>query len=127
MLKMNEPTAPINIALRIPGTWSHPRELIERLPSGCRLTGEALILPDTTEVEFGAMAADDQFAQIFRSSCRQPASDDELATVDGYKVNVFLKGPGGSMQAARTMMQAGAVIVRAGGAGGVIDNSTLAR
>jgi hypothetical protein len=124
--KMNEPAAPITIALRIPGKWSHPGELIERLPAGCRLTPEALILPDTTQVEFGAMAADDQFGQIFRTSCRQPATDDELATVDGYTVNVLLSGPGGSIQAARTMMQAGAAIVRAGGAGVFIDNSTVA-
>jgi hypothetical protein len=126
MFEMKEPAAPITVALRIPGKWSHPRELIQRLPAGCRLTPEALILPDTTQVEFGAMAADDQFAQIFRSSCRQPATADELATVEGYTVNVFLSGPGGSMQAARTMMQAGAAVVRAGGAGVFIDNSALA-
>src|SRR5207253_5301354 len=56
----------------------------------------------------------------------EPAAEDELATVDRYTVNVFLSGPGGSMQAARTMMQAGAAVVRAGGAGVFIDNSTLA-
>ena len=83
-------------------------------------------MPDATRVEFGAMAADDQFAEIFRSSCRSPATDDELATVDGYTVNVLLSGPGGSMQAARTMMQAAAAVVRAGGAGVFIDNSALA-
>src|SRR5437870_7973978 len=123
---MNKPAAPITIALRIPGKWSHPRELVQRLPAGCRLTGEALILPDKTEIGFGAAPADNQFAQIFRSSCRQPATEDELATVNGYTVNVLLSGPGGSMQAARTMMQAGAAMVRAGGAGVFIDNSTLA-
>jgi hypothetical protein len=126
MLEMNESTAPVTIALRIPGQWSNPRELIQRLPAGCRLTDEGLILPDATQVEFGAMKADDQFPQIFRSSCRQPATADELATVDGYTVNVTLSGPGGSMQAARTMMQAGAAIVRAGGAGVFIDNCALA-
>jgi hypothetical protein len=123
---MSEPADPVTITLRIPGQWSHPRELIERLPDGFRLTPEALLLPDTTRVEFGAMAADDQFAQIFRSSCRQPATEDELATVDGYTVNILLSGPGGSMPAARTMMQAGAAVVRAGGAGVFIDNSALA-
>ena len=126
MFKMNEPATPIAVALRIPGQWSHPRELIQRLPRGWRLTAEALILPDATQVEFGAMPADDQFAQIFRSSCRQPATAEELATVDGYTVNVLLSGPGGSLQAARTMMQAGAAMVRAGGAGVFIDNSTVA-
>ncbi|MFL5340635.1 MAG: hypothetical protein ACJ8F7_10835 [Gemmataceae bacterium] len=71
---MNEPAAPISVALRIPGQWSHPRELMQRLPEGCRITGDALVLPDGTEVGFGAGAPDDQFAGIFRSSCRQPAT-----------------------------------------------------
>ncbi len=123
---MNNPIAPITITLRIPGKWSNPGELIQRLPAGCRLTDGVLHLPDTTQVEFGAMAADDQFAQIFRSSCREPATADELETVDAYTVNVFLSGPGGSMHAAQKMMQAGAAIVTAGGAGVFIDNSTLA-
>jgi hypothetical protein len=78
MFEMNEPAAPITIALRIPGQWSHPRELIQRLPAGCRLEGEALILPDGTEVAFGAVRADDQFAGIFRASCRQPLTEVRL-------------------------------------------------
>jgi len=123
---MSEPTAPITIALRIPGKWSHPRELVERLPAGCRLTGEERVLADDTRIEFGAAPADGQFAGIFRSSCRRPATEEELATVDGYTVNVFLSGAGGSMPAARTMMQVGAAVVRAGGAGVFIDNSALA-
>jgi hypothetical protein len=126
MSVMKQPADPITIALRIPGKWSHPGDLIARLPEGCRLTAEALILPDTARVEFGAMAADGQFAQIFRSSCRQPATADELVTVDGYTVNACVSGPGGSQQSARTMMQSGAALVRAGGAGVFIDNSALA-
>jgi hypothetical protein len=125
-LPMNEPAKPVTVALRIPGQWSHPRELVERLPADCRLTPDTLMLPEGTEIGFGAAAADEQFAKIFRSSCRETPTDEELATVDGYTVNIFLSGPGGSMEAARTMMQAAAVIVRAGGAGVFIDNSGLA-
>ena len=124
---MNEPVEPISIAFRIPGQWSNPRELIEALPAGCRLSPDGLmILADKTEVEFGAMDADDQFAEIFRTSCRQPPTEDEQARVDGYTVNVLLKGPGGSLETARTMMRAGAAMVRAGGAGVFIDNCGLA-
>ena len=123
---MEEPAAPVAVALRIPGPWSHPKELIESMPADCRLTPEALFLPDGTQIEFGVMEADDQFAQIFRSACRQPASKEELATVDSYAVNVLLSGPGGSLEAARTMMEAGAAMVRAGGAGVFIDNCALA-
>jgi hypothetical protein len=123
---MNGPVAPVTVTLRIPGQWSQPGELAERLPAGCRLTDEGLVLPDGSSIAFGAMQADDQFPRIFRSSCRQPATADELATVDGYTVNIFLSGPGGSLPAARVMMEAGAAVVRAGGAGVFIDNSTLA-
>src|SRR5215207_1566162 len=110
---MNEPTAAVTIAFRIPGLWTHPKELVDALPPGHRLTPDALFLPDGTEIGFGAGAADDQFARIFRSSCRQAPTDDELAKVDHYKVNVFLTGPGGSLDAARTMMQAAAAVIRA--------------
>lgn len=123
---MNEPDVPILVDLRIPGTWAHPRELVERLPQGCRLTGEALLLEDGTRCEFGAMEADDQFARIFRTSCRRPPTEEEQAAVDHYAVNVILSGPGGSLEAAHGMMRAAAAIVRAGAAGVFIDNSALA-
>jgi len=123
---MSEPIAPIRITLRIPGKWPHPRELLAALPADCRLTPKALILADGTKVDFDPMPPDDQFADIFRSSCRRPATPDELATVDAYTVNVCLSGPGGSQAAALQMMRAGAAIVKAGGAGVFIDNSALA-
>lgn len=123
---MTRPIDPITIDLRIPGRWAHPRDLIERLPDGCRLSGTSLVLPDAEPVEFRAVPPDDQFAHIFRTSCREPATTDELATVDDYRVNVILSGPGGSLDAARAMMRAASAILRAGGAGVFIDNSALA-
>jgi hypothetical protein len=114
------------ITLRIPGDWAHPRELVERLPDGFRLTPDALFLPDGTKIEFVPMPPDDQFPRIFESSCRRPPTADELAIVGRYTVNVGLTGPGGSLESALTMMQAGAAIVRAGGAGVFNDNSGLA-
>src|SRR5205823_11081753 len=113
IVKMSEPAAAVEVAFRIPGPWSHPKELLERLPADCRLTPESLTLADGTRVEFGAAPADNQFARIFRTSCREPATEGELRTVDDYKVNVFLMGPGGSLDAARAMMRAGSAIVRA--------------
>jgi hypothetical protein len=123
---MSEPASSVVVDFRIPGRWSHPRELIERLPPGCRVTPESLILPNGARVDLGFVPPDDQFSGIFRSSCRQPPTEEELATVDGYAVNVLLSGEGGSLAAARTMMEAGAALVRAGGAGVFIDNSGLA-
>ena len=31
---MPDPSTPITIALRIPGKWAHPRELVEQLAAG---------------------------------------------------------------------------------------------
>ena len=122
---MSNTNASVETTLRIPGDWPHPGALVERLPEGFRINGEFLFLPDGTEIEFIPMPPDDQFAHIFESSCRQPATVDELATVRRYTVNIGLNGPGGSLAAARAMMQAGAAVVKAGGAGVFIDNSAL--
>jgi hypothetical protein len=123
---MNESLPQVTVALRLPGRWPHIGELIEHLPAGCRITRDSLVLPDGTSIDIGFMKPDNQFAQIFRSSCRDPASAEELAVVDGYTVNVVLSGPGGSMDAARAMMRAAAAIVSAGAAGVFIDNCVLA-
>ncbi len=120
------PETEVRIALRIPGDWSHPRELIERLPLGFRITADTLVLPDGTEVEFIPMQADDRFPDIFESSCRRPATRQELEIVGRYTVNILLAGPGGSPASVATMMQAAAAIISAGGAGVFIDNSGLA-
>lgn len=122
---MNAADASVRTTLRIPGAWSGPEELLDRLPDGFRLTPQMLYLPDGAGVEFFPMPPDDQFAQIFESSCRKPATKDELALAGRYTVNIGLSGPGGSMDAALTMIRAGAAIVRAGGAGVFIDNSAL--
>lgn len=123
---MSETNISPTIILRIPGTWAHPGELVSRLPAGYRLTPEALFLPDGTQLDFMPMPPDGEFPKIFRSSCRRPPEADELAAVDRYSVNVGLSGPGGSFESALKMMQAGAAVVRAGGAGVFIDNSALA-
>ena len=123
---MASTNASVQTTLRIPGAWSHPSELLDRLPAGFRVSDDSLVLPDGAEIELVAIPPDEQFAEIFKASCRRPATDEELATISRYTVNVALSGPGGSLAAARTMMQAGAAIVRAGGAGVFIDNSGLA-
>ncbi len=123
---MNETGAVVETTLRIPGNWGHLRELIARMPAGFRLTSKAMILPDGSEIEFLPQPPDDQFAQVFQFACRNPASVEEIRSIKSYTVNIGLIGPGGSKAAALTTMQAGAAIVRAGGAGVFIDNSILA-
>src|SRR5689334_4445115 len=75
---MNEQPSVLQIALRVPGNWSHPRELVERLPKGFRLEPECLSLPDGTKMEFNPLPPDGEFPQIFQSSCRRPPTEEEL-------------------------------------------------
>lgn len=123
---MTSTNASVQTTLRIPGAWRDPRELMDHMPDGFQLLDRSLVLPDGTEIELALVPRDKQFADIFKSSCRRPATDEELAILDRYTVNIILIGPGGSLEAARAMMQAGAAIVRVGGAGVFIDNSALA-
>lgn len=123
---MNETDVMVETTLRIPGTWRDVYELMARLPEGFRIISQTLVLPDGTEIKFTPLPPDDQFPKIFQSVCRKPPTAEEMRRVNGYTVNLGLIGPGGSMAAALTTLQAGAAIVRAGGAGVFLDNSCLA-
>jgi hypothetical protein len=123
---MNKTGVSPRITLRIPGAWSGPQELLQRLPAGFRLDSEHLSLPDGTKVEFTPLPPDEQFSGVFQSACRRCPTDEELAVLARYRVNIALSGTGGSLESALALMQAGAAIVRAGGAGVFIDNSALA-
>ena len=114
------------IALRIPGSWARPTELGERLPEGCWLNDEGLVMPDGKAFELSAMPRDGQFAQVFQTACRSDLSVEERAALDRYRVNIVLMGNGGSLEAALAVMRAGAAIVHAGGMGVFIDNCALA-
>jgi hypothetical protein len=116
----------VRITLRIPGDWSHPGKLMERLPDGFRITEDSLVLPDGSEVEITPMPADNQFPSIFESSCRRPAAPHEMQIVQWYTINIMLSGPGGSLDSAARMMQAAGALIDAGGAGVFIDNCGLA-
>jgi hypothetical protein len=84
-----------------------------------------LQLPDGSTVECHPVPADDQFANIFRTSCRNPPTADEIHTIDNYIANIIINCPAGSMELARRVMDAGAAIIHAGGAGVFIDNSGI--
>jgi hypothetical protein len=116
----------VRTTFRIPGNWAHPGELLERIPDGCRLTPEFLVLPDGTEFEISPLPPDDQFPEIFVSSCRKRPREEELEVISKYSVNICLSGEGGSKEAALKMMRAGAAIVKTGAAGVFIDNCGLA-
>jgi hypothetical protein len=115
----------IEVTMRLPGSWQHPDELIERLPTGCRLTAEELILAGGQRFEFNPVPADEDFAGVFAGSCPKLPTEDERRRIENYAVNVCLTAPGGSLEAAYNLMQGAAAIIEAGAAGVFIDNSGI--
>jgi hypothetical protein len=114
------------ICVRIPGPWKGPEEVADRLPAGFHLQQQELVMPDGRCLVFQAMPPDNEFPSVFRIACRRSPKQNEMAGVESYRVNFALIGPGGSLQAAQRMLEAGAALVRAGGAGVFIDGSASA-
>lgn len=122
-----KPTRKIpRVSMRVPGPWSTIDELVERLPRGWRLERDALIPADGPPVFIEMMPADDEFPKIFEMSARRSPRREEGHQIHKYRSNAGLSGPGGSLYAAKHLLQTGAAIVRAGGAGVFVDNGLIA-
>lgn len=115
------------VSLRVPGRWKSVAQLKEQLPEGFGIDVDRLCLPGGRHVEFGPLPADSQFPSIFRQTCLHGAATrEELRIIDSYTMNATVACEGGSYAAARQLLDAGAALVRAGGAGVFIDNSLMA-
>ena len=115
----------IEIALRIPGRWSGPQELADRVPADYSLRGDRLIAANGSEFELVFREPDDRFASVVRQSCRTELTEDEADILDNYTVQVCLLAPGGAVSQAVEVMQAAAALLYAGGGGVFIDNSAM--
>jgi hypothetical protein len=123
-----EESAPdsLEVTLRIPGIWRQPEEFYDGLPSGCHCNERGLVLADGSEFELNVVGADEEFPQIFANSCPKLPTEDERDRIDRYLVNICLTGRCGSIAAAKRIMEAGAAVLTAGGAGVFVDNSGIA-
>ncbi len=122
----SQDTVPI-LDLRIPGPWTSPAELYEALkkhPAGYAL-GEKGLVHSATGQHFSCSATphDDDIAEIFAGSGR--LTQKEVDAIAAHKVKVHLSAPGGSVEAAKAMMDAATALIQAGGAGVMIDNSAI--
>lgn len=115
----------IEVTLRLPGTWEHPGELIERLLAGCQLTAQELILPGEKRFEFNPLPADEDFPGVFAGSCPKLPTEQEREQIENFTVNACITGPGGNLEAAYDLMQAAAALIQAGAAGVFVDNSGI--
>jgi hypothetical protein len=136
---MSEQTGPSvqdavpQITLRIPGPWMSPRQLVDSLAainSGWVIAepvagGDMWLVQQATGRRFqlAATVADAELAELFAASGRM--DDRELDALRDHTVKVFVTGPGGSPDAAKTFLEIGAAFVGAGAVGVMVDNSGL--
>jgi hypothetical protein len=114
------------VTLRIPGAWKGPEDFFRRLPRGYRCDENSIMLADGSKFELNALPADEEFPRIFAGSCPKLPTDRERDAIENYSVNICLTGRGGSIEAAKQLMAAGAAVLAAGGMGVFVDNSGIA-
>jgi len=118
------------IVLRIPGPWKS----MEQLQAALVKAGGGYSVPDVDADEaayllhqpsgqrfaLSVMERDDDIVELFADSGR--ASPAEVRALRNHQVKVFISGPGGSLEAARTFLAIGAAFIRAGALAIMVDN-----
>jgi hypothetical protein len=128
---MSHPISPvasprIEIAARIPGPWRSLSELQRRLPRGCRIRRNQLHLADGRRFDFSVARCDREFPVIFETACRREGGERSREQLRLYRMNAELVAQGGSVAGCQQMLEAVAVLLRAGGVGVFIDNGLVA-
>ena len=120
------------IALRVPGPWEGPAALGRALrekgqPYEVVDGGIVAVRADGTRGRLfaaGASPPDDEIAEIFADTGR--LSDEEVEAIRRHACKVHLTAPGGSVEAARAIMDVATALLHAGGTGVMVDSSTNA-
>jgi hypothetical protein len=124
----DDPIDPPLIQLRIPGRWSSPREINDALREASlpyQMLEEALVNTETHEqFQWGVSEHDDEIAELFAHDRR--ATQEQIDLIASHDVKVHLSVPGGSIDAARGIVDAATALVRVGGFGVFVDNSGAA-
>jgi hypothetical protein len=121
--------APPTISLTIPGPWKTPERFAEALAGkgGYLMQGNAITHVATRRsVPFGVHLHDDDLPRLFRLASHNRISKKNLAELSDHAAVLTLVGYGGSVPAAREMMQVATAVMRAGGMAVKIDSAGLA-
>ncbi len=120
------------IALRVPGPWEGPAALERALRE--KGLGYGVVDGGIVEVRgdgsrgrvfaAGASPPDDEIADIFADTGR--LSDEEVEAIRRHACKVHVSAPGGSVEAARAIMDVATALLHAGGTGVMVDSSTNA-
>lgn len=113
------------IDLRVPGPWTsaqHLYDALTRAKTGYAPGDGVLVHVDSgRRFELSMSDPDGDIADVFAGGRR--ISRKEVQMIRAHKVKLHVSTPGGSVDAARAVMDAAAALLRAGGYGVMVDNS----
>lgn len=118
------------INLCIPGPWQNRSELVQSIAAsdtGYLFAGSVLLETETGfACELVLQEADPVLPQAFAAAGPHWAASEAMAAIDEHASVVYLLGPGGSREAAESMMRAGAALIEAGGLGVKVESTGIA-
>jgi hypothetical protein len=130
------------ITLRIPGPWKSleqlqlalvkanasyliPESEVHTAPAApfTNSAGEISLLhqPSGRRFALSVMERDNEITELFAGTGRMKSH--ELRALEKHQVKIFVTGPGGSHEAARTFLAIGKSFIKAGALGVMVDNS----
>jgi hypothetical protein len=116
---MQDRIAPVQIVLGIPGPWETAQDLtqaVAALDVGFAVCEGELVNSATNQhFRLELVEHDPELRRTYELANRRSLSPADLALIGGHKHTAYLAGTGGSLEAARSMMQAAAVLLAAGG------------
>jgi hypothetical protein len=118
-----------SISLTIPGPWETPERFCEAIAGkgGYVLQGNVLThMVTRRSIPFGVQLHDDRLAEEFERWGQGRIPKKNLAELKGHVCVLTLLAAGGSVEAAREMMQAATAVVQAGGMGVRVDSAGIA-
>lgn len=127
---MQNTTSPVTIVLGIPGPWPDHVEFANALSGGGRGFGlcDGQLTHAASGQQFGLemMEHDPGLRLAFELANRQSLAPADLDRIATHRQTAYLFGPGGSLGAARNLMQAAAAVLDAGGYGVKVETAGVA-
>jgi hypothetical protein len=116
---MENTGTPVSIVLGIPGPWESAQDLARAIatlgPDFVFRDGELVDLAGDRRFQLELVEYDAELRRAYELANRRSLNTADLDLIDGHRHTAYLIGPGGSLAAAREMMQAATVVLAAGG------------
>lgn len=110
---------PVEIVLAVPGNWLNRAGIVTAIAKkgrGYLLAGDILSNPATGEnFDLEIAGHDPDLIETFIPAGRGLLSLQDFAALDHHTFTLYLTGPGGSLETARQIMDAGAALLWSGG------------